>query len=76
MKAKGYPMKQLILLGVILLAACSTSRTRVDCGGRLTPINAPAPVAGAVTARGLASTPAASTPTPETAGNHSGEVPR
>ena len=33
----------LLALG-LLLAGCATHRTRVDCEGRLRPINAPAPV--------------------------------
>lgn len=39
-----------LLLGLLvavlgLLAGCSGHRTRVDCEGHLTPINAPAPAA-------------------------------
>lgn len=46
----------LALLVVTVLAGqgCSTQARRVDCDGRLTPINAPAPKSGAVSAAGLA----------------------
>jgi len=34
-----------VLLLVLLAAGCSSHPTRVDCDGKLRPINAPAPVA-------------------------------
>jgi hypothetical protein len=33
-----------VLLVAVLLSACHTRPPRVDCEGRLSPINAPAPV--------------------------------
>jgi hypothetical protein len=37
-------MKLMVMVLVLLTGACSTHRTRVDCEGRLKPINAPAPM--------------------------------
>ena len=37
-------MKLTVILLILLTCACSTHRTRVDCEGRLKPINSPAPV--------------------------------
>jgi hypothetical protein len=45
-------------LALLLLAAgCSAHRTRVDCDGRLHPINAPAPAAVSAKPAGATSTP-------------------
>ena len=37
-------MKLMVMVLVLLTGACSTHRARVDCEGRLKPINAPAPI--------------------------------
>ncbi len=37
-------MKLMVMVLVLLSCACSAHRTRVDCEGRLKPINAPAPI--------------------------------
>ena len=36
-------MKPLTLFLLLLTSGCSAHRTRVDCAGHVTPINAPAP---------------------------------
>ena len=38
-------MKLVVILLALLMAGCSAHRTRVDCEGKLKPVNAPAPVA-------------------------------
>lgn len=37
-------MKLMVMVLVLLTCACSAHRTRVDCEGRLRPINPPAPL--------------------------------
>jgi hypothetical protein len=37
-------MKLMVMVLVLLTCACSAHRTRVDCEGRLKPINPPAPI--------------------------------
>ncbi|MGH8178675.1 MAG: hypothetical protein ACREV5_20650 [Steroidobacter sp.] len=43
----------LLVVAVLAGQGCSTQARRVDCDGRLTPINAPAPERSAVSAAGL-----------------------
>ena len=38
-------MKLPVILLALLIAGCSAHRTRVNCEGKLKPINAPAPMA-------------------------------
>lgn len=37
-------MKLMVMILVLLICACSTHRARVDCEGRLKPVNPPAPM--------------------------------
>jgi hypothetical protein len=37
-------MKLMLIVLVLSICACSADRTRVDCEGRLKPINPPAPM--------------------------------
>lgn len=50
-------MKLTVILLALLIAGCSAHRTRVDCEGKLKPINAPAPVATRAVTPVIGSTP-------------------